>query len=45
MALSYRITGKPEVGRFHSAVASPFDHLGISDGRIQANNMGVVLHP
>jgi hypothetical protein len=22
-----------------------FDHLGISDGRIRANNMGVVFHP
>jgi hypothetical protein len=22
-----------------------FDHFGISDGRIQANNMDVVFHP
>jgi hypothetical protein len=23
----------------------PFDHLGISGGRIRANNRGVVFHP
>jgi hypothetical protein len=43
---SYWITRKPEVGRLQSVVAmSSFDHLGISGGRIRANNRGVVFHP
>jgi hypothetical protein len=40
------MTRKPEFGGLQSAVANlHFDHLGISGGRIRANNRGVVSLP
>ena len=43
---SGRMTGHPEVGGFQSARPQcPVNYLGISGGRIRANNMGAVFHP